>query len=141
MEFSCAVLFFLATDHVHGVLALGQRGQLGLGVVQAHSLPQGPKVTWVALLSTKKHTHKNNKRHEKVRTIHGLSSSAVFPLRKPTFLTPTPKYCTQKSHPSAPFGIFLPKKTVGKSTTCNSSQSNLNLRWLCWIARRGINMQ
>lgn len=51
-------LFFPATDHVHGVLALGQRGQLGLGVVQAHSLPQGPKVTWVALLSRKTNTQR-----------------------------------------------------------------------------------
>lgn len=57
----CRVRFcvpFLPTDHVHGVLALGQRGQLGLGVVQAHSLPQGPKVTWVALLSTQTNTQR-----------------------------------------------------------------------------------
>lgn len=65
-------LSFLATDHVHGVLALGQRGQLGLGVVQAHSLPQGPKVTWVALLSTKTNTE-TIKRHEKPA---GFSSAA-----------------------------------------------------------------
>lgn len=55
----CPVRFCLATDHMHGVLALGQRGQLRLGVVQAHSLPQGPEVTWVALLST----HRQKKPH------------------------------------------------------------------------------
>lgn len=41
------------TNHVHGVLALGQRGQLRLRVVQGHPLPQGPQVTWAALLRTK----------------------------------------------------------------------------------------
>lgn len=53
----------LGTHHVHGFLALGQRGELGLGVVQSHSLPQGAEVTWVALLRTQ-NTQGSTKTHK-----------------------------------------------------------------------------
>lgn len=97
--------FFPATDHVHGVLALGQRGQLGLGVVQAHSLPQGPKVTWVALLSTETETIKDRK-HQ--RSAPGKVSS----LQKPTFLIPIRKYCPQNRTLRLRLVYFYIKETV-----------------------------
>lgn len=59
------------TDHVHGVLALRQRGQLRLRVVQGHSLPQGPQVTWVALLSTKSTNTKSTTTKEKKAEAQG----------------------------------------------------------------------
>lgn len=55
-----------AWTHVHGFLALRQWGQLGLWVVQSHSLPQGTKVTWVTLLGTNGHnTNKHQKKKQK----------------------------------------------------------------------------
>lgn len=64
----CGCVCLLGTDHVHGVLALGQWGQLGLWMVEGHSLPQGPKVTWVALLNT---NHKKSRCEEKNKTHNG----------------------------------------------------------------------